>query len=91
MPPFNGKLPFANKKLGQHFLRGPKFINLITSNWELEDCGILEIGPGPGMLTRALSQKNKECLSYICVLLENNLFFVNLFFVSFANLILDEK
>lgn len=54
------KLPLANKALGQHFLVDQKIITKITSDFESEAGAILEIGPGPGILTESLSQKGKE-------------------------------
>jgi 16S rRNA (adenine1518-N6/adenine1519-N6)-dimethyltransferase len=53
------KLPFANKDLGQHFLRDQKVISGITSDWK-EDCDvIIEVGPGPAILTKSLSEIGK--------------------------------
>lgn len=43
------------RKWGQHFLVSPKVVGLIVG--AVEDCaGILEVGPGPGVLTAPLSQ-----------------------------------
>ncbi len=53
------KLPRANKELGQHFLRDKKVINAITTDWEDEADVIVEVGPGPAVLTEFLSKKNK--------------------------------
>lgn len=53
------KLPFANKSLGQHFLKENKIIDLIVSDYVEEADAILEIGPGPGILTEKLSQSRK--------------------------------
>lgn len=52
------KLPFANKSLGQHFLRDKQVIQKITSDFESEAEAIIEVGPGPGILTEFLAQKN---------------------------------
>ena len=53
------KLPIANKELGQHFLRDEKVISSITTDWE-KDCDlIIEVGPGPAVLTELLGQKDK--------------------------------
>lgn len=49
------KLPQANKALGQHFLVDSKVINKITSDFSEEANAILEIGPGPGILTESLA------------------------------------
>lgn len=51
-------LPFADKNLGQHFLVSEKFIDLITEGPKENYNSILEIGPGPGILTHKLLEKN---------------------------------
>lgn len=53
------KLPFANKELGQHFLRDQKVIDSITSDWTSECDAIIEIGPGPAILSRNLANIGK--------------------------------
>ena len=53
------KLPTANKKLGQHFLTSEKVINKICGNFANECDIIIEVGPGPGILTQKLSQIGK--------------------------------
>jgi 16S rRNA (adenine1518-N6/adenine1519-N6)-dimethyltransferase len=53
------QLPKAKKALGQHFLQDQKVIKDITSDWHEECDVIIEIGPGPGVLTKLLSEKNK--------------------------------
>jgi 16S rRNA (adenine1518-N6/adenine1519-N6)-dimethyltransferase len=53
------KLPFANKDLGQHFLRDQKVIKGITSDWQDECDAIIEVGPGPAILTKSLSEIDK--------------------------------
>lgn len=50
------KLPQANKALGQHFLVDSKVIEKITSDFSEEAGAILEIGPGPGILTEFLAK-----------------------------------
>lgn len=57
------ELPKADKSLGQHFLRDQNVIRNIchdfkTSNMKPE--AILEIGPGPGILTEFLAERSKE-------------------------------
>lgn len=52
-------LPRADKKLGQHFLRDMKVINAITSDHEDGDHAILEIGPGPAILTPHLAARGR--------------------------------
>ena len=50
------KLPQANKALGQHFLRSEKVITDITEDFKDVAKGMIEIGPGPGILTEGLSK-----------------------------------
>ncbi len=52
----NHKYPWANKDLGQHFLINESVIEQICNNFFNEAEGILEIGPGPGILTEYLSK-----------------------------------
>lgn len=52
-------LPKAKKEFGQHFLRDQKVISAITTDW-VEECDyIVEVGPGPAVLTRELATKGK--------------------------------
>ena len=45
----------ADKRLGQHFLLDPAILNAIArSAGDIADRAVMEIGPGPGGLTRAL-------------------------------------
>lgn len=53
------KLPNANKNLGQHFLVSEKVIDTICANYAQECDVIVEVGPGPGILTKKLSQIGK--------------------------------
>lgn len=48
--------PQALKDLGQHFLNCPKVIKSITEDFHEEASGILEVGPGPGVLTEFLAK-----------------------------------
>lgn len=50
------KLPRADKSLGQHFLTDPQVIQAITHHCPLDCDGILEIGPGPAILSSFLAQ-----------------------------------
>ncbi len=50
------KLPFADKELGQHFLKDQKVITSITSDFKDVAKNIIEVGPGPGILTKGLSE-----------------------------------
>jgi 16S rRNA (adenine1518-N6/adenine1519-N6)-dimethyltransferase len=54
------ELPKANKSLGQHFLRDQNVISKICNDFKGEAQGILEIGPGPGILTESLAARAKE-------------------------------
>ncbi|MEE2671081.1 MAG: 16S rRNA (adenine(1518)-N(6)/adenine(1519)-N(6))-dimethyltransferase RsmA [Bdellovibrionota bacterium] len=54
-----GKLPSANKSLGQHFLTDKKTIGMITSDFAQECDVIIEVGPGPGVLTKDLAAIGK--------------------------------
>lgn len=52
-------LPLPKKELGQHFLRDQKVIKTITDDCPDECDYIIEVGPGPGILTKSLAEKNK--------------------------------
>lgn len=53
------KLPTANKELGQHFLISEKVIDAITTDF-IEKCDVIvEVGPGPAILSKKLSQHKK--------------------------------
>lgn len=54
------ELPLANKSLGQHFLRDQNVINKICSDFEGLAEAIVEIGPGPGILTESLASRSKK-------------------------------
>ena len=49
------KLPWADKSLGQHFLVNQNVIEKITSDFHQEAEWIIEVGPGPGILSEKLS------------------------------------
>ncbi len=51
--------PKADKNLGQHFLIDQNVINKITTNFVSDAEVIIEIGPGPGVLTQKLSKSSK--------------------------------
>ena len=54
----------AKKSLGQHFLRSERVIDKILAAAELSPTDIvLEVGPGKGVLTRALLQKAKRVIA----------------------------
>ena len=48
-------LPRANKNLGQHFLKDQSVINKICNDFSDEAQLIYEVGPGPGILTKHLT------------------------------------
>ncbi len=48
------KSPSANKDLGQHFLNSPSIIKKICSDKNKNIEAIIEVGPGPAVLTREL-------------------------------------
>lgn len=50
------KLPFANKDFGQHFLTDQTIIQAITNDFKDQAKGIIEVGPGPAILTEHLSE-----------------------------------
>jgi 16S rRNA (adenine1518-N6/adenine1519-N6)-dimethyltransferase len=49
------ELPSADKSLGQHFLRDQSVIHQICSDFKNDAQAIVEIGPGPGILTEHLA------------------------------------
>jgi 16S rRNA (adenine1518-N6/adenine1519-N6)-dimethyltransferase len=49
-------LPTADKSLGQHFLKDHKVIDKICNDYKDSAAAILEIGPGPGILTEFLAK-----------------------------------
>ncbi|ATH07049.1 ribosomal RNA small subunit methyltransferase A [Halobacteriovorax marinus] len=49
-------LPWADKNLGQHFLRSQNVIDSITNDFKEEAQAIIEVGPGPGILTEFLAK-----------------------------------
>jgi 16S rRNA (adenine1518-N6/adenine1519-N6)-dimethyltransferase len=54
------ELPLANKSLGQHFLRDQGVIQTICTDFKDAAQAIVEIGPGPGILTETLALRSKE-------------------------------
>lgn len=53
------KLPKADKDLGQHFLRDQNVISKITNDFTEECDVIIEVGPGPAVLTQHLAKHEK--------------------------------
>jgi len=51
----NKPLPWALKNLGQHYLNDDNIINSICNDFANLQLPILEIGPGPGILTKYLA------------------------------------
>ncbi len=54
-----GKFPTANKSFGQHFLNSPTVIKKITSPLPEHCDAIIEVGPGPAVLTPLLASYKK--------------------------------
>ncbi len=52
-------LPKANKSFGQHFLKDQSVIQKITTDYASECDSIVEIGPGPNILTKHLAAHGK--------------------------------
>ncbi|HLT21998.1 MAG TPA: rRNA adenine N-6-methyltransferase family protein, partial [Bacteriovoracaceae bacterium] len=52
------RFPTANKSFGQHFLSSPTVINKITSPLPEGTDAIVEVGPGPAVLTPKLREYN---------------------------------
>ncbi|MFT6068121.1 MAG: 16S rRNA (adenine1518-N6/adenine1519-N6)-dimethyltransferase [Bacteriovoracaceae bacterium] len=81
------KLPIANKDLGQHFLNDETIIEKITSDFSDIADVILEVGPGPAVLTKVLAklekplavvEKDRRMLEYIKEHVEEkNIFFMD--------------
>lgn len=57
---------FAKKALGQHFLTDEYLLDTIVSKaGDLSDMHVLEIGPGPGGLSRALIKSNAKTITLL--------------------------
>lgn len=52
------RFPQADKRLGQHFLSSPHVINAITQDIPEDIDAIVEVGPGPAVLTPYLAKHN---------------------------------
>lgn len=52
-------VPRADKKLGQHYLNDKKIIQKICFDFDQDCKSILEIGPGPGILTETLAEHKR--------------------------------
>lgn len=50
------RLPQADKNFGQHFLTSQSIIDKITTDYVNKATAILEVGPGPGVLTYKLKE-----------------------------------
>lgn len=53
------RFPVADKKFGQHFLHDKNIIKAITEDFAREAKVIVEVGPGPAVLTPALAAHDK--------------------------------
>ncbi|HSX46490.1 MAG TPA: 16S rRNA (adenine(1518)-N(6)/adenine(1519)-N(6))-dimethyltransferase RsmA [Patescibacteria group bacterium] len=59
-----GDLPFANKKLGQHWLTDRSILEAICDAGEVQpEDTVLEIGPGSGTLTELLVKQAREVVA----------------------------
>ncbi len=74
-------LLFANKKLGQNFLVSKDIAKKIVEYSDPENKIVLEIGPGPGILTKYLVEKNPKKL----ILCEIDTFYYNLLRKEYEN------
>lgn len=69
----NSQVPSPNKNLGQHYLNNQTTIEKICEDFNGLYDGIIEIGPGPGTLTKTLSKK-----SHPLILIEKDLRFAEI-------------
>ena len=54
----------SRRRLGQHFLSNPKILHRIIESARLEpDDLVVEIGPGPGRMTRLIAEKVRKLLA----------------------------
>jgi 16S rRNA (adenine1518-N6/adenine1519-N6)-dimethyltransferase len=91
------KLPWANKDLGQHFLNDQKVIKEITDDFKDQAKNIIEIGPGPGILTELLAshqlpfhviEKDTRMIEYLGEILpEQNIYFGDALEVDYSEFI----
>ena len=68
----------AKKAFGQNFLIDSNIINKIVDSADVLSSGVIEIGPGLGAMTEALTQKAKKVLAYeidndMVEILQNNI------------------
>ncbi|HAZ14392.1 MAG: ribosomal RNA small subunit methyltransferase A [Bdellovibrionales bacterium GWA2_49_15] len=56
------ELPWANKKMGQHFLKDDKIIQTICHDYASQASAIIEVGSGPGILTSGLASHHKPII-----------------------------
>jgi len=54
----------AKKKYGQNFLKDKNLLEKIVKLSEIDDCYVIEIGPGQGALTSFLARDAKEVVAY---------------------------
>jgi len=91
------KLPWANKDLGQHFLKDQGIITSITEDFADVAKNVIEIGPGPGILTEHLSnhglpfhviEKDKRMIDYLGdIVKEGNINFTDALKVDYSEFI----
>lgn len=91
------KLPWANKDLGQHFLKDQKVITGITDDFKDSAKNIIEIGPGPGILTEHLAnhqlpfhviEKDKRMIEYLGdIVKDGNINFIDALKINYSEFI----
>lgn len=57
-----GKLPPTKKHLGQHYLKDQQLIAKICNDFSSQAAGLVEVGPGPGILTKELAALNRPLI-----------------------------
>ena len=75
----------AKKSLGQHFLHDKNIADRIARAANVKSCNVLEIGPGPGSLTKSILEhgakklisieKDRRCLKELANLAKKPFFF----------------
>ena len=68
-------LPKADKDLGQHFLKDKNVIEKITTDFQDQCDVIVEVGPGPAILSKELAAKEKPYYFKACLVFYKSLIF----------------
>ncbi|WP_412470272.1 MULTISPECIES: 16S rRNA (adenine(1518)-N(6)/adenine(1519)-N(6))-dimethyltransferase RsmA [unclassified Halobacteriovorax] len=95
------KLPWANKELGQHFLNNQNIITKITDDYADVAKNIIEVGPGPGILTKHLAahdgnlnvvEMDTRMIEYLGpIVKEENILFTDALALDFDQFISDKN